>query len=443
MKTRLGWWAAIAVVLALVSCGQTDTGAVEKDAVPETTGIADSAVTPETTNAPEASATAESSVTLPFVLDHNRMLVDAQMQKKDGSWRNVRLWVDTGNPEFFLSEELARDLGIDLTAQEKTADGRVKPLDVVPPSGVKIGALLLQISGIPSKVMFEPTFLFSTMHIDANLPSTVLKHFHVVFDYPNATLTIAKPGNLEPRGKKTHASLNPDTGIVQIDATIDGDTYSFALDNGASFSFVSDDLLHSLMDKHPDWPRHKGAVGCANIWGWWPKEFEWPMTRVPEILWGSVPLRDVGLVGLPKFFPNSMDLAQWYSIKSIQPVHGFLGPNAFKTFRVEIDYANLAVYFEKGEESNAHDMDLVGLTLRPMTDGTYQVIGVAEKDGKRAVDGIKPGDALLKIGELEVKGSTMGAVVDALRGNPGDERTLVLERDGRKLTIEAKVMRFL
>ncbi len=55
------------------------------------------------------------SVTVPMVLDHNRMLVDAEMQKSDGSWRKVRLWIDPGNPTFTLSEKLARDLGIDMS----------------------------------------------------------------------------------------------------------------------------------------------------------------------------------------------------------------------------------------------------------------------------------------------------------------------------------------
>jgi len=60
------------------------------------------------------------SVTVPVVLDHNRMLVDAEIQRDDGSWRKVRLWVDSGNPDLFMNESLARDLGIDLPSSGKT-----------------------------------------------------------------------------------------------------------------------------------------------------------------------------------------------------------------------------------------------------------------------------------------------------------------------------------
>jgi C-terminal processing protease CtpA/Prc len=124
-------------------------------------------------------------------------------------------------------------------------------------------------------------------------------------------------------------------------------------------------------------------------------------------------------------------------------VNGFLGPNAFKAFRVEIDYAGSAVYFEKTAESDTFDMDLVGLTLRPEDDGSYSVLGVASKDGKPAVEGVEPGDRLIQIGDLKTTGATMGTVVDALRGKPGDIRHIILERGGNKFRIDAKVARLL
>ena len=358
------------------------------------------------------------SVTVPFVLDHNRMLIDAEIQRKDGSWRTARLWVDTGNPDFFMSEALARDLGIDLSAAgEKPADGPARPIQVPPPSGVRIGGMPLKFEGVGSLVMSEPRWLFSTMHNEANLPSTVLKQYQVVFDYPGRRLTIAEPGALRPRGRRAAAGVHPTTGIVQIDAVVGGENLSFALDNGASYSFASEAVVARLAGSHPDWPRSSGAVGCANIWGWWPREESWPIVRVPVIDWGSIPLEGVGIVGLPNFFGDPPDVGAWYSQKTARPVAGFLGPNAFKAYRVEIDYANGAVYFEKGAEPDLHDMDLVGLTLRPEPDGGYRVIGIAAKDGKPAVEGVAPGDRLLKVGGLEVTGATMGAVVTRSGGS--------------------------
>jgi C-terminal processing protease CtpA/Prc len=88
-------------------------------------------------------------------------------------------------------------------------------------------------------------------------------------------------------------------------------------------------------------------------------------------------------------------------------------------------------------------MDIVGLTLRPEENGRYSVIGVAVKDGEPVIEGIEPGDILLRVDDLETTGAIFGHVVDALRGEPGDIRILELERNGERFTIEAEVKRIL
>jgi len=380
------------------------------------------------------------SVTVPFVLDHNRMLIEGEMQRPDGSWRPALLWVDTGGIDFFVSPALAGDLGIDLGAAAQQADRGA--FTAPPPAGVRIGGMALDFADVPAKVLFEPRWLFDTMHNDANLPATVLKRYHIILDYPQRRLTIAQPGALAPRGERAPATVHPETGIVQIDAGINGEPFSFALDNGASYSFTSGEIVTRLTGQHPGWPRCTGAVGCANIWGWWPEEGTWPIVRVPEIRWGGVRLAGVGIVGLPNFFGGAT-VGTWYSQKAARPLDGFLGPNALKAFRVEIDYANSAVYFEKGAEFDAGDMDLVGLTVRLEADGTYRVLGVAAHDGRPVVEGVEPGDALLEVGDLKTAGATMGSVVDALRGSPGEVRALLLERNGERVRVEARVGRLL
>lgn len=378
---------------------------------------------------------APASVTVPFVLDHNRMLVDMEIRRADGTWRAARIWIDTGEPRFSMSEALARDLGVDLSGLDSS------PL-VPPPAHVRIGGMPLDFSDIETGVGGAPAWMFNTMHNDGHLSSRILQRYQVVFDYPARTLTIAKPGTFEHRGVRAPAAVNPETGVVQIDAVIDGDSLSFALDMGASYSFVDSGVLERLIERHPDLPRMTGAAGCANMWGWWPPdEQNATVARVSEIMWGPVRLAGVGLVGVARVRPGGPPLGAWYSNKTARPVNGFLGPNAFSAYRVEIDYAGSAVYFEKTAELDTFDMDLVGLTLRPEADGSYSVLGVVSKDGKPAVEGAEAGDKLIKIGDLETTGATMGTVVDALRGKPGDIRILILERGGKRLAIEAKVAR--
>lgn len=389
-----------------------------------------------------AQAKAPMSVTVPFALDHNRMLVDAEVLATDGTWKPARLWVDTGNPAAMLDEAFARRLGLDPAAQGGGSEGRMRSVGVPPLAGVRIGGVAVDFSGVETSVLIGAPYL-GAMHADANLPSTVLRRYQVVFDYPALRLTLAAPGTHPPKGTKAPAAVNVATGIVQIDARVGGEALSFALDNGASYSFTSPEVVDRLAKAHPGWPRGAGAVGCANIWGVWPQEASWPLLRVPELLWGGVRLAGVGLVGLPSFFPDGASVGAWYSRKTARPVDGFLGPNAFKAFRVEIDYAGSAVYFDKGAEPDAHDLDLVGLTIGPEAGGRWNVLGVAQRDGRPVVEGVETGDLLLGVGTLQTTGATMGSVVDALRGTPGELRVLALERAGKRITVEARVRRLL
>jgi C-terminal processing protease CtpA/Prc len=132
-----------------------------------------------------------------------------------------------------------------------------------------------------------------------------------------------------------------------------------------------------------------------------------------------------------------------YSQKTAQPVAGILGPNAYKAYRVEIDYQHSTVYFEKHQEIEFNDMDMAGLTLRPEPDGNYSIIGIAEEHETPSLDGIMPGDTLVKVDGLIVKNSTMGTVVDALRGKPGDVHRLLIEHNGRQFEVVGVVKRFL
>lgn len=116
--------------------------------------------------------TKDGSVTVPMALDHNRMLVDAEIQRKDGGWRKARLWVDTGNPEFMLTEEFAKDLGIDLSAQKKNAEGMALPLEVPPPAGLRIGGMTLDVAEVKTTVRSYLKRSLVAMPHDANLPST-------------------------------------------------------------------------------------------------------------------------------------------------------------------------------------------------------------------------------------------------------------------------------
>jgi len=296
------------------------------------------------------------------------------------------------------------------------------------------------------------------------LPVSLLRHEHLVFDYPAQRLTIARPGDLKPKGIEIPCSVNAETGLFMVAATIDGDTVQLGVDNGSAGTWVSDSLTTKWMARHPDWPHAKGAAGSANFFGV-SFETEGVLMRLPELGLGPLRAQDVALLGLDQSFFD------WYSKKSAAPVQGFIGSNVLKNFRLEIDFPNQMTYWEKGPTSEPapsgevvppaeigqpgevgppvevasaiehNDLDIVGLTLRPEADGSFTIAGVVSKDGKPTVDGVKPGDKLIRVDRLDTANATMGAVVNALRGKPGSPHTIVLDRDGKVLTIKAKVVR--
>ena len=87
--------------------------------------------------------------------------------------------------------------------------------------------------------------------------------------------------------------------------------------------------------------------------------------------------------------------------------------------------------------------DQVGVTLeRGDTEKGYFIAGVAKRDGKAAVDGLQAGDKLVQVDDLPLAGTTRGAVFSALHGKAGTVRVLILERDGKRLTLKAKTSAF-
>ena len=373
------------------------------------------------------------SVTLPFALDHNRMTVEVELSRPDGTIRKALAWVDTGTESLILAEPLAGELGIDIPALPQ-GGGAHSVESRSPAPLVRLGGLTLDSTRTPLRVSPGDHVMLG-VSAEVHLPASVLRHLHVVFDYPASRLTAAKPGSLKPRGVPVPCRVNRETGLLLVDTTFDGETVRLGVDNGSAGTWVSDLVTARLKTRHPEWPVTIGAVGSANFFGFG-FEAAGTLMRLPELGVGSLKICDIALLGLDQRLFN------WYSQKSAGTVAGFLGGNVLKRFRLEVDWPDQMTYWEAGPRSDDRDLDIVGLTLRPEPDGSYTVAGVVAQGGRATVDGVQTGDRLIRVGSLEVIGAQMGKVEDALRGSPGDTRTLVLDRQGRRVTVEARVTRF-
>ena len=374
------------------------------------------------------------TVTVPAVIDHNRIVIGAALPLLDGSMQPVRAWVDNGDPDLNLSRKIATQLGLAVSCNHQECSSP-------PPPAIIIGEMTIPLTGvkeakIPLKPVNAASVLASGMNADINLPASVLRHYDVLIDFPGHKFSIGSPGSVHFLGSSSKVEINAENGLIQVPSRIENKKYNLALDLGSSISLLSEELFDSLAKVHADWPHMTGAVGSANMWGA-DAEVTWRVMRLDRVQYGPLFLTDVAVVSLPK------TVVDFFAKRAGMPTVGSLGSNVFLSYRVGLDYAHSTVYFDIGRLSKFPDFDVVGLVLRPEDDGRYTILGVPDFEGKAAVEGVQPRDRLLAVDDIPVTGATLGQVWSMLGGTPGQERKLTIERGGKQFAVAANVQHFL
>jgi hypothetical protein len=374
------------------------------------------------------------SATVPITLDHNRVVIDVYLPLPDGTSKRIRGWVDNGNPELSMSRRAATLMGLTVTCNDRTCSA-------TPPHDVTIGGMKILLDSvkevtIPLKAPDASTVMAAGMSAEINIPSTVLRNYDVLVNFPDREFTIAQRGTLKFRGTSGKVLVNPGNGLIQIPGKIENKKYNLGLDFGSSFSFVADDVFTSLGSAHPDWPHMTGAVGPANMWGM-ADEPQWKLMRLDRVQFGPLFLTSVPVASFGK------EAMEFFGKRAAVPTVGLLGSQALLNYRIGLDYAHATVYFEVGSTFKFPDFDLIGLILRPEDDTRFTILGVADYEGKPSVPEVQAGDHLLAVDSSPVPDSTIGQVWSMLEGSPGQERKLIVERNGKQITVTAKVQHFL
>ncbi len=377
-------------------------------------------------------------VTVPAIVDHNRVVINAEVPLPDGSTQRIHAWVDNGNPDLCLSRHMATVLGLAVSCDDHECWAP-------PPARVIVGGMSISLAGlktvkIPLKPLSAAAVLAPGMNAEINLPSSILRHYDVLVDFPGRKFSIGSPGSLRFRGSSAKVLVNAENGLILVPSQIENKKYNLALDVGLSISFLSEELFDRYAAAHPDWPRMTGAVGSANMWGM-DQEPQWKVMRLDRVQYGPLFLTSVAVASLPR---ATLD---FFEKRAGMPTVGLLSSQALLNYRVGIDYAHSTAYFEIGRTFNFPDFDAIGLVLRPEDDGRFSVLGIADFDGKPSVasgaDGVQPGDHLVAVDGVAVRGSTMGQVWSMLGGMPGQERKLTMERAAKEFVVAAKVRHFL
>ena len=374
-------------------------------------------------------------VTVPITLDQNRVVIDVDLPLPDGSIERVRGWVDNGNPALYMSQRIAGLMGLGVSCDGQICSGTPKSPGVS--LEIVIGGMKIVLPPIREiKVPAGRPALAPGMSAEINIPSSVLRNYDVLFNFPDRKFTIGLPGSLQFNGVKSKMLVNASNGLIQLPSRIDNKNYDLGLDVGSSTSFISEELFEKLSNAHPNWPHMTGAVGPFNT-GEAIDEPKWKLMRVDRVQYGPLFLTDVAVVDLPK------DRMTLFEERAGIPTAGLLSAEALLNYRVGLDYAHSTVYFDIGRTINFPGFDVVGLILRPDSDNRFTILGVADFDGKPSVPGVQAGDHLVAVNDIPVTDSTLGQVWSLLEGSPGQERKLTIERAGKQFTVIAKVQHFL
>lgn len=375
------------------------------------------------------------SATVPFHFTDNRAFVDLTLSWPHGKPRVARFWVDTGGGAFLITEALARDQGIDLSGDVTEGEGeRIAAIKSLPE--VRLGDMPIDMREVRSGVLLGKKTMQPGIDAEGMLPAHLLARYQVVIDYPARQFTLALPGTLKMEGVRLSTPVDAQTGFPRLEGQIGGKTYGFLLDSGAAYSMVSQAVLDEWRKANPAGKVLTGAVGFANMLG--SRDTKASMMRLPEMTLGPLQLTGVGFISRP-----TGTFEKWMSQMMTAPIVGAIAGNVLSAFRVQIDYARGATYLEQTGQLDATDLDTVPMIIAPNEDGTYVISGVAQQGGNPLMENVQAGDKLLKIDHLAVHGKSLGEVLKALHGKPGEFRDLLLERAGKQISVSAQVMHLL
>jgi hypothetical protein len=364
--------------------------------------------------------------TVPFILDGNRVYARVEFVLPDGTPRKALVFVDLGSPSMVLSKDLYDELHI---GSGESPNLRIGDL-----------AATVDSAAVSSDTWF-PFSINDDRKVEGLLPAGIMQRYQVRFDYARRTMTLAQPGTLPPEGATVPIRVDEKTGLVAVEAEIDGHRYPITIDNGSGYTWIGKSTAQEWLSRHRDWQRGTGAVGVSNMRmaddG---IETAGILVRIPDIGLGSLTVRGAGALAIG---PDNggHDFMDWYSTKNAVPVIGWLGGNVLRAYRITIDYPKRLSYWVPQSEIDIHDLRSVGLTL-VSKHREYFVGGIATQNGKPTVQSVRVGDKFVQIGPLRTRGASAAAMLAAMHGKTGELKPLILERDGRRIRLEAGVTDF-
>jgi hypothetical protein len=134
------------------------------------------------------------SATVPLHSDTNTAIIELDFRRPDGSTRKAKFVVDTGGGAFIMGAQLAKDLALQRVGPIREMEDGHGVQSAAPK--VSMGGMDLDLSGDTTIISLDTNRVFSRDDAEGLMPSSLLKKYHVIFDYPANEFTLARPGSL-------------------------------------------------------------------------------------------------------------------------------------------------------------------------------------------------------------------------------------------------------
>ena len=341
---------------------------------------------------------------IPMQIRNNRIYATFGVPVASGAREPIVFAIDTGGGAVIIARHTADRMGLKERSTTSDAPNGFVPIGL---DAVYVGETRIPVGYAATTVAetdrYAPAAACAGFFAGASLSDHV-----VTFDYIGGTLTLDGP-------PLDHAAtlpvrINPNNGFPRIELTIDGETYGFLFDTGASFTMLSRTVVDRVRAKHADWPYREGAYGPANMIG--APEAGGAMMRLRDVRWGGIALGDVDVVTRP---PGTFE--GYMSKVTAGPVVGALGGNVLRNVAARLDYPRAALTVRYERRPWADELDVVPLIIEPHQDGTYTIAGGEASDGLN-------GKQLLSVDRHSVAGLTLDDVQQLLRGSVGALRSI-------------------
>jgi hypothetical protein len=130
-------------------------------------------------------------------------------------------------------------------------------------------------------------------------------------------------------------------GFPRTEIEVAGETYGMLLDTGPPATIISRAVLADWAEKKPGWARHDQPRGDAEALARAGGQVLETMV-IEDVAWG-----DHALDRLTVAAQREGVFEDYMSRMMTAPVVGALGSNAFKDFRLELDYRNETLYLSR------------------------------------------------------------------------------------------------